>query len=149
MLATLKSWFSKRKEAGRPCYERTVYSFADDTVRVVDPLGSDVSIRVVEMIDIGIETNCLGPFVEDVFWLINRDRDSLRIPQCSPLFKTLMERFEKLEGFDWAPFNQSMSCAQDAYFPCWRREEGRQRPEGTPGKCPPFKPSQPPVVPHP
>ena len=48
--------------------------------------------------EIGVETTDTGPFVENIFWLINRD---FRIPQESPAFKELMDYFGSLERFDW------------------------------------------------
>jgi hypothetical protein len=99
-------------------YERTEYSFDGATIRAHDPLGSDQSIAVSQIKDVGVETNCLGPFVEDVFWLINRETDPIRIPQCSPVFAALMKHFESFEGFDWDAFARSMSSTEDAFFPC-------------------------------
>ena len=40
-----------------------------------------------------------GPFVEDVFWLINREQERLWIPQEAAIFSELLELFQELDGF--------------------------------------------------
>ena len=80
-------------------------------------------MRVEDIREIGVETTDAGPFVDDAFWLINRDTDSLRIPQDSPVFKELMDYFGSLPGFDWKPFTEAMSCTDCHYFLCWRRPD--------------------------
>ena len=100
-------------------YERTEYSFDGSVIRASDPLDADQSISISDISAIGIETNCLGPFVEDVFWLIEREGAAIRIPQCSPVFDKLLDHFKNLERFNWDAFTRSMSSTSDAYFPCW------------------------------
>lgn len=102
-------------------YQRTQYSFDGVTIRAQDPLGADQSLAFAQITDVSVETNCLGPFVEDVFWLINRETEAVRIPQCSPVFAVLLKQFELLEGFDWDAFGRSMGSTDDALFPCWSR----------------------------
>jgi hypothetical protein len=104
-------------------YERTKYSFDGSVIRACDPLHADQSISISDISDVGIETNCLGPFAEDVFWLIDREGAAIRIPQCSPVFGNLLDHFKNLERFDWDAFTRSMSSAEDAYFPCWESLE--------------------------
>jgi len=123
MLSNIKTWLRRKKVARMAFYERTEYSFDGVTIRARDPLHADQSILISDISDIGIETNCLGPFVEDVFWLIDREGAALRIPQCSPVFSKIMEHYKNSERFDWDSFTRSMSCTADAYFPCWSRNK--------------------------
>ncbi|MFO1521807.1 MAG: hypothetical protein U1F77_06745 [Kiritimatiellia bacterium] len=102
-----------------PFYVRTEYSFDGVLIRANDPLGASHRIRLDEIRDVGVETTCLGPFVEDVYWVINRDAEALRVPQCSQVFAELMKQFESLQGFDWDSFGRSMSSTDDAFFHCW------------------------------
>ena len=74
-----------------------------------------------DIYEIGVVTTDVGPFAEDVFWLIDKDTDGLRIPQMSPVFKALMDYFGSLEDFDWRPFNDAMCCTDCHYFLCWKR----------------------------
>jgi hypothetical protein len=120
MLTRITKWFQRRKLARMPFYERTQYSFDGLVIRANDPLGENQTIRVADIQDLGIETTSLGPFVEDIFWVINQESEALRVPQCSPVFSELMKHFETLEGFDWESFNRSMCSTDDAFFHCWQ-----------------------------
>ena len=119
MLTRITRWLHRRKLARMAFYQRTQYSFDGVTIRAHDPLGADQSLALAKITDVGVETTCLGPFAEDVFWLINRDAEAIRIPQCSPIFAVLMKHFESIEGFDWNAFGRSMSSTEDAFFACW------------------------------
>jgi hypothetical protein len=120
MLAKLRNWFEKRS----PNHLRqTRYDFDGESITADGPLARRVSVRLQDIYEIGVETTDAGPFVEDVFWLINRGTDDLRIPQESPVFKVLMERFGTLEGFDWKPFTEAMACTDCRYFLCWKRAQ--------------------------
>ena len=118
MFAQLRNWFERKS----PNHLRqTRYEFDGETIMADGPFARRISVKLQDIHEIGIETTDAGPFVEDVFWLINRDTDGLRIPQQSPVFQALMENFGALQGFDWQPFTQAMSCTDCRYFLCWRR----------------------------
>ena len=118
MFAKLRDWLEKKS----PNHARqTRFSFDGTTITAEGPFARRVSVKLDDIREIGIETTDRGPFVEDVFWLINRDTDALRIPQDSPIFQALMDIFGKWDGFDWGPFIKAMSCAENQYFLCWRR----------------------------
>jgi hypothetical protein len=118
MFKKLRTWFEKQS----PNHRRHIrYAFDGQTITADGPLAQRVSVRVEDIHEIGIETTETGPFVEDVFWLINRDTDGLRVPQESPVFETLMKHFGSLEGFNWEPFADAMACTDCRYFICWRR----------------------------
>jgi hypothetical protein len=120
MLTELKDWFAKRS----PNHARhTRFSFDGHTFAADGPFARRISVRIEDVQEIGIETTDRGPFIEDLFWLINRDTDDLRIPQDSPVFATLMDYFGKWEGFDWQPFTEAMACAECRYFLCWKRSD--------------------------
>ena len=118
MFAKLRRWFERKS----PNHLRqTRFEFDGQTITADGPLARRVSVRVEDIHEIGIETTDTGPFIEDVFWLINRDTDGLRIPQESPVFKALMDRFGSFDGFDWEPLIAAMACTDCRYFLCWRR----------------------------
>jgi len=102
-------------------YLRTSYWLDDQTLAVKHPFSRSFSIKLDELDEIGVETTGQGPFAEDVFWVLKRDRMRLRIGDPHPIFEKLMERFSSLEGFDWKPFNEAMTCTDNRYFVCWRR----------------------------
>ena len=118
MFAKLQNWFTKKS----PNHLRQIlFSFDGHTITADGPLAHRTSVRIEDICEIGVETSDAGPFVEDVFWLINRDTDGLRIPQDSPVFKALMDAFGSFDGFDWQPFTEAMACTDRRYFLCWRR----------------------------
>lgn len=120
MLAKLRRWFEKRS----PNHQRQIrFSFDGHTIAASGPLAETTSVNIDAIHEIGVETTDTGPFVEDVFWLINRDTDGLRVPQGSPVFKTLMDYFGSLDGFNWRPFNDAMCCTGRRYFLCWKRNK--------------------------
>lgn len=120
MLTRFSTWLARRRLQNIPFYERTEYSFDGVTIRARDPLGSDQSVPLTKLTEIGVETNSLGPFAEDVFWLLQFAGGALRIPQSSPVFGVLLKAFETFPGFDFEPFLQSMGSTSDAYFSCWK-----------------------------
>ena len=126
MLTRIRSWFQRRRLAATPFYERTRYSFDGITLRASDPLGGDQQLTCSDFVDVGVETSCLGPFVEDVFWLINREAEMIRVPQCSPVFALLLQHSESFAGFEWDAFAGAMACTEDRYFPCWSRATKRE-----------------------
>lgn len=116
MLVRVRQWFARRKLTHTPFHE-----FDGFVLRASDPLGNLQLIAISEILEVAIETNSLGPFVEDVFWRVNSDSEVIRVPQSSPVFTVLMEHFESLESFDWEAFSRSMGCTDDALFLCWKR----------------------------
>ena len=121
----LEKWFSEwllfRPLGIVAPYLRTNYSLDGQTITFKRPFGRSVSVRIDELDEIGIETTDQGPFVEDVFWILQRGEMRIRIGDPHPVFKMLMDRFGSLEGFDWRPFTEAMSCIDNRYFLCWRR----------------------------
>jgi hypothetical protein len=118
MFAKFLNWFKKKP----PNHLRQIhFSFDGRTIVADGPFAQKTSVGVDDIHEVGIETNDAGPFVEDVFWLINRDTVGLRIPQGSPAFKKLMDYFSSVEGFDWEPFSEAMACTDRRYFLCWKR----------------------------
>jgi hypothetical protein len=122
MLARIKNWLVRRRLADAPFYVRTHYSFEGGTLRAFDPIGFDQRLTTSQFVEVGIETTSLCPFAEDVFWLINRHGESVRVPQCSPVFGELLKHFEVFTDFDWEACTRAMACTDDAYFSCWSRK---------------------------
>ncbi len=118
--ARFSEWFFKPLGTVAP-HLRTNYWLNGDTFTFKRPFSKPVSFKIDEFDEIGVETTDQGPFVEDVFWILKRGDMRLRIGDPHPVFKILMDRFGSLEGFDWRPFIEAQSCADNRYFLCWRR----------------------------
>ncbi len=114
------NWLLKPLAAVAP-YLRTNYRLDGQIITVKRPFRKRVFVRLDELDEIGVETTDQGPFVEDVFWILKQGAMRIRIGDPHPIFKELLERFSKLDDFDWRPFIEAMSCTDNRYFTCWRR----------------------------
>ena len=103
-------------------YMRTSYSCDGTTVTVKPPFRHGCSVRIDDLDEIGLETTNQGPIVEDVFLILKKADLRIRIGDPHPIFRELMDHFGSLPGFDWKPFAEAMSCSDNRYFVCWRRE---------------------------
>lgn len=97
------------------------FSLEDGVLIVARSSSRHQTIRLADLDEIGIETNDMGPFAEDVFWRLRAGPTTVLVPQQSPMFQELMNLFGEREGFDWQPFLESMGCTDCHYFPCWTR----------------------------
>jgi hypothetical protein len=123
LFANLQNWFEKRKSQNH--LRQISFSFDGRIITADGPFARRTSVRIEDIREIGIETTDAGPFVEDVFWLINRNTEGLRIPQDSTVFNRLVDYFESFEGFDWEPFTKAMASTDNRYFLCWKRRNER------------------------
>jgi hypothetical protein len=117
----LTTWLLFKPVSMMSPYFQTNYWLHGRIFSVKRPFGKMVSMQIDELDEIGIETTDQGPFAEDVFLILKRDEMRLRIGDPHPIFKQFMDVFGSLEGFDWRPFNEAMSCTDNRYFPCWKR----------------------------
>jgi transposase-like protein len=70
-----------------------------------------------------IETNELGPFAPDVFWVLRSPERAIRVPQGATGDDHLLERLQQLPGFDNEAFIPAMASTEEAVFKVWRRKE--------------------------
>src|SRR5262249_33350686 len=72
--------------------------------------------------EVSVLTTAEGPFAEDVFFVLAGGGGSgCVVPQGAPESGELLERLQRLPGFDNEAFIRAMSSAEDARFLCWRR----------------------------
>jgi hypothetical protein len=72
--------------------------------------------------EVAILTTSDGPFAVDVFFvLMGTNETGCVIPQSAPESSQLLERLQKLPGFDNQAVIDAMCCASDSRFICWRR----------------------------
>jgi hypothetical protein len=55
------------------------------------------------------------------FILVGRKGSGCVVPQGAPESSPLLERLQRLPGFDIEVFMRAMASAEDARFVCWRR----------------------------
>jgi hypothetical protein len=99
--------------------------------------GSEEQVSWDGLLEVSVLTTSDGPFAEDVFFvLVGRDDTGCVIPQSSPESAQLLERLQRLPGFDNEAIIRAMSSTEDARFLCWRRTPQVDRPgqAGEPGR---------------
>src|SRR4051812_17361617 len=76
-----------------------------------------------ELVEVFVMTTDAGPFVEDVFFVLEgKHGTGCVVPQGAPESSQLLERLQRLPGFDNEAIIQAMSCTENARFVCWRRD---------------------------
>lgn len=96
-------------------------SFDGVNLRARTTLGEPIEWSSHDFEEIGVQTTAAGPFVEDVFWVIQAHGRTVCIPQESDAAKKLLEYASSVEHFDWEPFIQAMGCTDNQYFRCWNK----------------------------
>jgi hypothetical protein len=98
--------------------------FDDSAVTRIRPDGVEETIYWDDLYEVGILTTDEGPNQEDVFFLlIAEDRKSgCVVPQSSEGSNRLLERLQKLPGFDNRTVIKAMGSTSNAKFVCWKRQ---------------------------
>ena len=106
--------------------ERTgvLVSFDDRGYSCRWPGGSVDSIAWDELRGVEIRTTDQGPVQEDVFLVLRSAGGDCVIPQGNESTDRILERLQKLPGFDNHAVLQAMSCSDNATFVCWEAPGG-------------------------
>jgi hypothetical protein len=72
---------------------------------------------------VSILTTSGGPIADDVFWVLDSARLTLRVPQTTAGKDALADALCALPAFDHDNMIRAMACADDHLFPCWRRHK--------------------------
>ena len=84
--------------------------------------GTVERVAWAHLVEVSIMTTDEGPLNEDVYIaLAAADGSGCLIPQGAPESQALLERLQKLPGFDNERFIQAMQSTSRARFVCWRR----------------------------
>lgn len=100
---------------------RVVVTFDGEAMTVRPPDGAAPQVvRWADLREVAIETNDLGPFVADLYWvLIGRDGVA-HFPQGATGEKAAIERLQQLPGFDHEAMFDAMRSTDLARFVCWK-----------------------------
>jgi hypothetical protein len=101
-----------------------IVSFDDRAISCRWPDGSMSSVAWEELRAVEIRTTEAGPFAEDVFFLLRCDRGDCLLPQGAEGSDKLLDRLQKLPGFDNRAVIAAMTCTDNATFPCWKASTG-------------------------
>jgi hypothetical protein len=98
-------------------------SITDEAVTRVRPDGIEEKIRWDALCEVGILTTDEGPMQEDVFFLLiaSDGKSGCVVPQGAEGCDHLVERLQKLPGFDNEAVIKAMGSTSDAKFICWKR----------------------------
>jgi len=98
-------------------------SYTDETVTRIRSDGVEETIRWDDLHQIAILTTDEGPWREDVFFLLiaSDGKSGCAVPQSSDGCERLLERLQKLPGFDNEAVIKAMSSTSNAKFVCWKR----------------------------
>lgn len=84
--------------------------------------GQCESVHWGALAHVAILTTADGPFGPDLFWvLVDLAGNGCVIPGQAGIAEALLERVQKLPGFDNATFIKAMSSTEEAKFPLWTK----------------------------
>jgi hypothetical protein len=117
---SLFSLFRRPKKRGH-------VSFTDDAVTHVRADGVKEIVRWEDLEEVGILTTDDGPMQEDVYFLLLAEggKSGCVAPQSCEGTSQLLERLQKLPGFDNDAVIKAMVSASNARFVCWKRQPTR------------------------
>lgn len=86
------------------------------------PDGQESYLRWQDLEIIAIETTDLGPFIDDLFWVLRaQDGTSLAVPSQSTGTTDLVERLQQLKDFDNLAMIEALGSTDRQVFICWKR----------------------------
>jgi hypothetical protein len=104
-----------------PPTNRPTVSFDDEAVVCQRPGGLVERVRWSDLQIVFIQTTDAGPFVDDVFWVLGGGDSGCVVPSEADGMSTLLERLQRLPGFDNNAVINAMSCVEKQNFICWKR----------------------------
>ncbi len=115
--------FGGERKSSAPLKPESDYSVetTDDRIRSTRPDRTMEEILWEALTGVDVETNSLGPFVPDVFWILHAGERSLVFPQGASGDGDLLVRFQEFPDFDHEVFIAAMSSTTEATFKVWRR----------------------------
>lgn len=117
--------FGKRKRiATTAAVPRTSFdavTFDSERITRILADGKTEAVTWADLKTITIVTTDQGPFVDDVFWLLEGNASGCVLPAEAQGMKELLPRLQALPGFDNMAVIAAMSSAQNAKFVCWSR----------------------------
>jgi hypothetical protein len=98
---------------------RHVVTVSEAGVQLVDPEGTESSIKWEELRCVRVITNDSGPLFCDFWWVLEDSSGSLSVPQGSRGEDALIERLFALPGWDAEKGLEALTSIENAEFLCW------------------------------
>jgi hypothetical protein len=96
-------------------------SFDDSAITRTMPDGKIETVRWADLYEVGIITTDEGPLNEDVFWILAGSNGGCAVSGGAQGMKELLERLQRLPGFDNAAVIEAMGSTTNKKFQCWKR----------------------------
>ena len=93
----------------------------DEEVVCERPDGKTERVRWADLQGVEVITTDDGPFAPDVFWVLHGTTGGCAVPQGATGDRELLERLQRLPGFDNDAFIRAMGCTENARFACWQK----------------------------
>lgn len=101
-------------------YSTTVI-FDDQLVECRGSSGLVEHVRWDDLQTVVVRTTADGPFGVDMFWILAGRAGGCVVPAEAAGESELLERLQKLPGFDNQVLIDAMSCVVEHDFVCWKR----------------------------
>jgi len=93
----------------------------DEAIIVYRPPGRTESVKWRDLRAVLIETNDLGPLVDDVFWILVGRKGGCVVPLGIKGEMELVTYLQALDGFDNEMMIKAMQSHDTQRFLCWER----------------------------
>ncbi len=84
--------------------------------------GAVEVVRWEHLTEVTLRTTCGGPDANDVYWLLRGTSGGVAVSSAKA--PRLLERLQRLSGFDNREVVRAMGSSDDGWFWCWRGQPG-------------------------
>jgi hypothetical protein len=113
-------WFDFLRTRAHATPSRATVTFDDDAVTCRRPDGLVETVRWADLQIVYIQATDGGPY-DDVFWVLGGGDKGCVVHGEAEGMNVLLERLQRLPGFDSNAVIQAMSCTDNQAFVCWKR----------------------------
>jgi len=119
--------FSKLKDKFFPVQSKLdpesdwLVKVSDTSIEVVEPEKGSCSILISELEDVLIATNDTGPMGIDLWWILRGNGKVVIAPGGATGEKELLNRLQKLSGFNNEAVIRAMGCTDNKDFLLWKK----------------------------
>lgn len=100
-----------------------VVQCGETTLTCARPDGKVEKVDWDDLQRVEIVTTDEGPWNPDVFWVLHGSESGCLVPQGATGERELLERLEKLPGFDNTEFIRAMGCTSNERFHLWSSDQ--------------------------
>lgn len=119
------SWLTKVRGQSPTPESRWQVAFQRDVFEVITPEGEAQRLPVADLSGVAVETNDMGPWGADVWWLLFGHEDKLvcSFPQGATGERPIIDCLVALPDFDHEAMARAMTSTDNAVFPVWRLQK--------------------------